>query len=51
MFQTEDDLFHRESTFANDPRGVEQHQATYQAPEGFDTVDLQEAKALLEALT
>src|SRR5687767_4975988 len=31
MLQTEDDLFHRESTFANDPRGIEQYQAPHQA--------------------
>src|SRR5437762_14270777 len=31
MLEAEDDLLHRESTFANDPRGVEQHQATHQA--------------------
>src|SRR5262249_53455389 len=31
MFETEDNLLHRESTFANDPRGVEQHEAPHQA--------------------
>ena len=31
MLQAEDDLLHRESTFANDPRGVEQHEARHQA--------------------
>src|SRR6516162_9382860 len=31
MLQAEDDLLHRESTFANDPRGIEQYQTTHQA--------------------
>src|SRR5262249_23804998 len=31
MLQAEDDLLHRESTFTNDPRGVEQHEAPHQA--------------------
>ena len=31
MLQAEDDLLHRESTFADDPRGVEQHEAPHQA--------------------
>src|SRR5882762_2782299 len=31
MLQTEDDLLHRQPSFADDPRGVEQHQATHQA--------------------
>src|SRR5262245_61363018 len=31
MFQIEDDLFHHQSTFENDPRSVEQHQAPHQA--------------------
>jgi hypothetical protein len=31
MFQAEDDLLLRESTFANNPRGVEQHEAPHQA--------------------
>src|SRR5262249_30858901 len=31
MLQAEDDRLHCESTFANDPRGVEQHEAPHQA--------------------
>src|SRR6266571_5168471 len=31
MLETEDDLLHRQPPFANDPRGVEQHQAAHQA--------------------
>src|SRR5262245_5973229 len=30
MLQTEDDLFHRQPPFANDPRRVEQHQAPHE---------------------
>src|SRR5262249_38238270 len=30
MFQTEDDLFHREPPFTHHPRGVKQHKASHQ---------------------
>src|SRR5215468_4293691 len=40
MLQAEDDLFHRESTFANDPRGVEQHEAPHQAQDQMPIVSI-----------
>src|SRR5215471_20377608 len=40
MLQAEENLFHRESTFANDPRGVEQHEAPHQAQDQMPIVSV-----------
>src|SRR5215471_19156604 len=40
MLQAEDDLLHRESTFANDTRGVEQHEAPHQAQDQMPIVSV-----------